>query len=278
MENDLPTGSNADSAANPPRNSISNLVSTIETVIEISNSQSNSSQQPNDITSSTPPTETLATTSTASNSTINNEPSTFTLHTPPPEYDGAPLPTGTSLLAAIRMNFDTAPTYFDVTRPSRLEDRVSNLTYTSRMAGLNAALATREMQLSIRIMYYYGRVALGFALVALVGCAALFLIFRQPAVFVVVVAVVFVVSLAPGSAKYTRKCDEAAESWSKEDEARGINLHYKTHTRRMPGQFSSRLIVTILIFEKIDLFNEDGTRIDDALPDYGELIEMQPQV
>ncbi|KAJ3125836.1 hypothetical protein HK100_010561 [Physocladia obscura] len=279
MENDEETDAN--SSAIQPSNCVSNPAPTptIETGIEISNVMSNSPPS-----APPPPPEISVTdnnTATANNNAINNETENSereatSLHTPPPEYEGSPLPTGTSLLAAVKMNFDTAPTYFDLTRPSRLEDRISNLTYTSRMASLNAALGTRQMQYSIFAMNYHGRVILCCAIISITGCVALYLVTKQPvALLAVIFTVVFVLNLTPGSAIYTRKCDEFVAVWSKEDEAGGVNLHYRTHKSRLPGQLSSRLIVTILIFEKVSLFNEDGTHVVDALPNYGEIIEMQ---
>ncbi|KAJ3111221.1 small nuclear RNA activating complex, polypeptide 3 [Physocladia obscura] len=188
-------------SSNQRRSSISNPAPTTETVIKISNAISNLSPSTPLPASEIPPVENN---NAANNNSIASESQVTPLHTPPPEYDGLQLPTGTFLLAAVKMNFDTAPTYFDVIRPSRLEDRTSNLTYTSRMASLNAALATREMQRSIRTMTYHGFVIFSCAVISIVACIMSYVITQQlETVSVAFVAIVFLMNLTPGSAKYT---------------------------------------------------------------------------
>ncbi|KAJ3116736.1 hypothetical protein HK100_000985 [Physocladia obscura] len=80
-------------------------------------------------------------------SPANNSPQH--LPTPPPDYQGREL-FELSLIAEIKIDFNKPPReYFSTVLPSRLEDRISNMTFASRITSLNNRLTAPEMQRSI---------------------------------------------------------------------------------------------------------------------------------
>ncbi|KAJ3191930.1 hypothetical protein HDU82_003366 [Entophlyctis luteolus] len=185
-----------------------------------------------------------------------------------PAYDG-PVPRGTTLLAAVKIDFGRPEEYFSTVRPVPLEDRLPNLVYATRISALNAALREPEMQRSIR---YIG-VFKPFALLASVACAAVavgvyYALRNAFALVFLFVAGWMVFYLGPTNAKYTRKCEEMAAQWTKEDELSGINLQTIVRKTRNHKN-SSRIDVTLVFTEKAH-FSGDVVEEGESLPVYTE--------
>ncbi|KAJ3133526.1 Ragulator complex protein lamtor2 [Physocladia obscura] len=60
-----------------------------------------------------------------------------------------------SLITKISLNFSENPNFFNVNRPSRLEDKIPNLIFVSRMAALNAELFSKKTCMPARPMVRY---------------------------------------------------------------------------------------------------------------------------
>ncbi|KAJ3121533.1 hypothetical protein HK100_012344 [Physocladia obscura] len=194
---------------------------------------------------------------------------------PPPQYDGA---NGfeLNLLAEIKLDFEKAPSeYFDISIPSRLENRISNVSFTSRMTALNQLLSTLEMQRSIMVISYYGLVSRSIAAICAIVSISVFFITRNQLIVVLLVFSIILLINMPKSAKvgtliYTNRAQELADPWTKEDELSGINLLWRIKKTFNDGARLTRIGLTVCVYEKIRLAADDVVQNVEALPIYVE--------
>ncbi|KAI9336160.1 hypothetical protein BDR26DRAFT_920221, partial [Obelidium mucronatum] len=222
---------------------------------------------------------------------------------PPPVYDG-PIPYGTVLLAVIPLEFANAPSFFNNNRPQRLEDKIPNLTYLTRMNELNVELSKPESQKSIQFMRRYGTIVLSVSAVFVILAVVLYFLFGStkasnytlapllvPLILfttipttakvrfslvitntpyrlssnILVINPLFI-SLFFASKKYVRIVETFAYKWTKEDESQGINLIYSVKKNR-PNGGQTLIDVKLAIFEK-QTFSMGQSLETEALPTY----------
>ncbi|KAJ3352684.1 hypothetical protein HDU83_007754 [Entophlyctis luteolus] len=182
--------------------------------------------------------------------------------TPPPIYD-VRLECREVPLALIKMDFNRPEMYFDTTCPPALENRTSAVVYTTRMAMLNKALLTPEMQRSILFINRFKLITLVCAFALMTACFSLFVLVHNSAVVVLLFVAGSLLSLTPTTAKYVRKCEEIAGEWTREDEQRGVSLKYRVLKRR---RRSSRIDVAIVVIGKAGAY---GNMLEgEWLPEY----------
>ncbi|KAJ3019541.1 UNVERIFIED_CONTAM: hypothetical protein HDU68_010616 [Siphonaria sp. JEL0065] len=184
----------------------------------------------------------------------------------PPDY--GPIPSGTVLLAVVPLNFNKAPAFFNNVRPTRLEDKISNLTYLNRMNELNTELCKPANRKSMQLMTNYGMFVLIASIVCLlIGYGTLLANSKYAVYTVVLVAIPFLMVVTPWNPKYVRLIDIYTKKWTKEDEILGINLQYAVNMTRSPTV--TQLHIKILIFER-QAFSGDQNMNQGELPTYSD--------
>ncbi|KAJ3121532.1 hypothetical protein HK100_012343 [Physocladia obscura] len=192
------------------------------------------------------------------------------LPTPPPGYQGREL-YELALIAEIKLDFNKPPgQYFSSILPMRLEDRIPNMAFASRIKSLNDALAAPEMQRSI---WFATNFTNGSAVVGLfsafAGFTLAYITKNETWLGFLAVGLLAVIPI-PFTPKYAKRAQEIVDLWTKEDEAQEINLTWnikKTFTR------SNRSLVslTVCVFERIRIVEGDEIiQHIEALPLYVE--------
>ncbi|KAJ3121531.1 hypothetical protein HK100_012342 [Physocladia obscura] len=228
----------------------------------------------------------LATHSTNTTDSVeeNRTSSVNRTETPPPEYEGV-IPTGLSLLAATKIDFDMPPMeYFGTVLPTRLEGKISNVTYATRMTALNHMLGTPEMQRSIWICTYYTYFATVSATLSVAVAVVGYVTFSDQGFFFLLLVGGAILQFRWGSAKvffdkcyllriiyyamqYTRKSDELVATWTKEDEALGLCLIWKIK-RTLTKGYRTRICITVCAFERVQFEGDPVIQNEEALPVY----------
>ncbi|KAJ3241764.1 hypothetical protein HDU81_010408 [Chytriomyces hyalinus] len=184
---------------------------------------------------------------------------------PPPEYDG-PIPTGMVMLAVVKLRWEDAPAYFAVDRPSRLEDKISNVVFATRMQTLNIQLVEEKIESQLKRMRLIRNLVVGGASLAAVATLALFYTLRNN--FIVYGGLfVFVLLLAflPTSPRYVNVIHKACSDWTREDKDMGTNLVYMAKATKIDD--SNRVDVSIVIVEPL-LFYQSPNPMGNELPQY----------
>ncbi|KAJ3262469.1 hypothetical protein HDU77_000319 [Chytriomyces hyalinus] len=184
---------------------------------------------------------------------------------PPPEYDG-PIPTGMVMLAVVKLRWEDAPAFFAVDRPSRLEDKISNVVYTTRMQTLNLQLVEDKIESQLKRMRLIRNLVVGGAVVIAATTLALFYTLRNN--FIVYAGLfVFVLLLAflPTTPGYVNVINKACSDWTREDKDLGINLVYMAKATKIDD--SNRVDVNIVIVEPL-LFYQSPNPMGSELPQY----------
>ncbi|KAJ3290258.1 hypothetical protein HDU79_003413 [Rhizoclosmatium sp. JEL0117] len=185
------------------------------------------------------------------------------IEAPPPQYDG-PVPAGTVLLAAIKLQINNEPNFFNTRLPRRLDGKVPYNVYLHRMQELNQHLNTKA---SLRSMTYLGQVfALGITLV-LVSIAAGFLILSIVKVaygFALLSVPALYAILVPRHEKFVAIVEDFAKKWTQEDAS--LNLIYSAAKIR-PVVLQMRTDVVLLVYGKAS--DQVGVDIEE-LPNYVE--------
>ncbi|KAJ3231331.1 hypothetical protein HDU81_003850 [Chytriomyces hyalinus] len=185
---------------------------------------------------------------------------------PPPDYDG-PIPTGMVVLAVVKLIWEKAPAYFAVERPARLEDKISNVVYTTRMQNLNTQLGEDKIDTELkRMRYIKAGVAVGSAIIA-GSTLALYSVTDKNTFIIYAGFFVFVLLLAflPKSARYVKTIDKACSDWTKEDKAMGTNLVYMAKPTKKAD--ATRIEVSIVIVEPL-VFYQSPNPMGNELPQY----------
>ncbi|KAI8616338.1 hypothetical protein BC830DRAFT_1118467 [Chytriomyces sp. MP71] len=176
------------------------------------------------------------------------------------------------LLEVVMLNYSDAPAYFNILRPEKLETRISNVTYSTRIASLNAQLSSKTdfkafrrplfVVTALLMIYFFVAAAIAYLVpdlkiamdVSAALALALFLILRLGAL-----------SYKP---KYLTQCTEAVKAWTLEDAALGVNLVYK-FTHLMPTDFDTLRYCAIEVYEKVLYNHSDGiVEFTEHLPAY----------
>ncbi|KAI8843879.1 hypothetical protein BJ741DRAFT_589464 [Chytriomyces cf. hyalinus JEL632] len=184
---------------------------------------------------------------------------------PPPEYDG-PIPTGMVMLAVVKLRWEDAPALFAVDRPSRLEDKISNVVYTTRMQTLNLQLVEEKIESQLKRMRLIRNLVVGGAI--LIAATTLALFYTIHSNFIVYAGLfVFVLLLAflPTTPGYVNTIHKACSDWTREDKDLGINLVYMAKATKIDD--SNRVDVNIVIVEPL-LFYQSPNPMGSELPQY----------
>ncbi|KAI9336164.1 hypothetical protein BDR26DRAFT_865258 [Obelidium mucronatum] len=188
----------------------------------------------------------------------------------PPDYEGL-IPSGLNLLAVVRMEFDKQGTYFSPERPHRLEEKIPNLTYSTRMKSLNAELGLTENQNSIQYLKYFGWAILVVAINCVIVSTVLYFVVSKDSgysnfTWAPIAIPVLLIAMVPTTAKYLEVIENHVKRWTKEDQEIGINLTYSTQAIRVSGK-GTLIHVKILVFEKT-MFAGENQICGEALPTY----------
>ncbi|KAJ3290256.1 hypothetical protein HDU79_003411 [Rhizoclosmatium sp. JEL0117] len=190
---------------------------------------------------------------------------------PPPDYDG-PIPIGANLLAVVKIDFESKPTFFSPQRPARLEDKIPNLTYLNRINELNDKLNTEE---SLKSMEYFKRfrwIGLGILVLCLIVSFSLFMAIGGTSG-----AYAFIIMLIPGmyglslstDVKYIGIVQEFAKKWTQEDDGQGVNLFYDVKKIQGDSKDFGRINIQLLVFERLGVMGDAVRNVmGENLPEY----------
>ncbi|KAI8616337.1 hypothetical protein BC830DRAFT_210968 [Chytriomyces sp. MP71] len=182
---------------------------------------------------------------------------------PPPQYDGV-VPNGMVALASIYMNYQANPKFFDITLPSRLVNKLPNLTYVTRMAGLNAKLQETNIKRSIQIIRYGSPLMSALVALGVIGGVGSYYIARSTIGLVVGLAIAFfTATLVPRKANYIRVIEKACAAWSEEDRLLGLGLMWKAHHQRISNW--NPIEVAVIVFEQVGLRNDEEAELPQHL-------------
>ncbi|KAI8610397.1 hypothetical protein BC830DRAFT_1084777 [Chytriomyces sp. MP71] len=178
---------------------------------------------------------------------------------PPPQYDGV-VPNGMVVLASILMNYQANPKFFDITLPPRLTNKLPNLTYVTRMAGLNAKLQETNIKHSIQVIRFGSPFMSVLVALGVIGGVGSYYIAHSTIGLVVGLGIALLMAaLVPRKAKYIRVIEKACAAWSEEDRLLGLGLMWKLHHRRISNW--SPIEVAVIVFEQVGSRNDEEAQL-----------------
>ncbi|KAI8840104.1 hypothetical protein BJ741DRAFT_597965 [Chytriomyces cf. hyalinus JEL632] len=176
------------------------------------------------------------------------------------------------LIEVVTLSYSDSPIYFSILRPEVLENRISNITYSSRMAALNAQLSSKaDFKSYRRPLFYLTLVLIAYFFTAAVAA------YLIPDIKIAMdisagVALALVLGLRLGALsyrpKYLKTCAETVKTWTREDAVLGVNLVYK-FSHAMPTDFDTLRYCCIEIYEKVLYNHREGiVEMCENLPAY----------
>ncbi|KAJ3248134.1 hypothetical protein HDU78_001894 [Chytriomyces hyalinus] len=176
------------------------------------------------------------------------------------------------LIEVVTMSYSDSPIYFSILRPEVLENRISNITYSSRMAALNAQLSSKtDFKSFRRPLFYLSLVLIAYFFTAAVAA------YLIPDIKIAMdisagVALALVLGLRLGALsyrpKYLKTCADTVKTWTREDAVLGVNLVYK-FSHAMPTDFDTLRYCCIEIYEKVLYNHREGiVEMCENLPAY----------
>ncbi|ORY37815.1 hypothetical protein BCR33DRAFT_854567 [Rhizoclosmatium globosum] len=175
-----------------------------------------------------------------------------------------------SLITEVPLTPSSAPDYYSPLRPERLEDKIPNHLYVSRIQALNKALALSK---SIEKNKYYAWSVYAVMFASIVVWPLIFVfVLKTYQLWIVTIGMIiflFIIMPAPRRIKYAKIVKDTVAEWTKMDSEQGINIVYIVSLDRT---FNANLYIscTIQFYEKLTFPGNGIVGVVQDLPTYAE--------
>ncbi|KAI8843919.1 hypothetical protein BJ741DRAFT_589561 [Chytriomyces cf. hyalinus JEL632] len=174
----------------------------------------------------------------------------------------------TRTLHSIDLIPSNSPNYFNIIRPESLADRISNLTYTTRIYDLNAELTSANSVRKFQILVLAAHALFLSTVVTILyfSLQTSFKLDNMLRAFLWLVPIGVMLSI-PTKPRYARQVQEAVDKWEKENASTGVSITYRISSDRT---YNWRLLysVTILMDASIVVTPSSGVAEEESLPTY----------
>ncbi|KAJ3266822.1 hypothetical protein HDU77_010203 [Chytriomyces hyalinus] len=185
-----------------------------------------------------------------------------------PQYTNGNALRVTRTLHSIDLIPSNSPNFFNIIRPESLADRISNLTYTTRIYDLNAELTSANSVRKFQILVLAANAVFLSTVVTILyfSLQTSFKLDNTLRTFLWLVPIGVMLSI-PTKPRYARQVQEAVDKWEKENASTGVNITYRISSDRT---YNWRLLysVTIWMDAMIVVTPSTGVAEEESLPIY----------
>ncbi|KAJ3241800.1 hypothetical protein HDU81_010444 [Chytriomyces hyalinus] len=186
-----------------------------------------------------------------------------------PQYSNGNALRVTRTLHSIDLIPSNSPNYFNIIRPESLADRISNLTYTTRIYDLNAELTSANSVRKFQILVLAANAAFLSTVVTILyfSLQTSFKLDNTLRTFLWLVPIGIMLSI-PTKPRYARQVREAVDKWEKENASTGVHITYRISSDRT---YNWRLLYSVTIWMDAVIVvtpEANGAAEEETLPTY----------